>query len=215
MNKLLNYSFAEEVANVITHGLAFLASLLMFFYFIDIIPLEYSYGQKTAIIIYSLTLMLMFLSSTLYHAANNPLAKQFLKRLDHCSIYLLIAGTYTPLLTIFIPGTMSIIILAAVWLMAVIGIFFKIFFIGRFKKISITTYLLMGWLGVLLINKINKVLDPAGIYLILAGGIAYSVGVVFYINKRIPFNHAIWHCFVIMGALSHCWFIAKYVLQGT
>ena len=185
MNKLLNYSFAEEVANVITHGLAFLASLLM------------------------------FLSSTLYHAANNPLAKQFLKRLDHCSIYLLIAGTYTPLLTIFIPGTMSIIILAAVWLMAVIGIFFKIFFIGRFKKISITTYLLMGWLGVLLINKINKVLDPAGLYLILAGGIAYSVGVVFYINKRIPFNHAIWHCFVIMGALSHCWFIAKYVLQGT
>ena len=215
MNKLLNYSFAEEVANVITHGLAFLASLLMFFYFIDIIPLEYSYGQKTAIIIYSLTLMLMFLSSTLYHAANNPLAKQFLKRLDHCSIYLLIAGTYTPLLTIFISGTISIIILAAVWLMAVIGIFFKIFFIGRFKKISITTYLLMGWLGVLLINKINKVLDPAGLYLILAGGIAYSVGVVFYINKRIPFNHAIWHCFVIMGALSHCWFIAKYVLQGT
>ncbi|MDG1126562.1 MAG: hemolysin III family protein, partial [Hellea sp.] len=121
MNKLLNYSFAEEVANVITHGLAFLASLLMFFYFIDIIPLEYSYGQKTAIIIYSLTLMLMFLSSTLYHAANNPLAKQFLKRLDHCSIYLLIAGTYTPLLTIFISGTISIIILAAVWLMAVIG----------------------------------------------------------------------------------------------
>ena len=212
MNKLLNYSFAEEVANVITHGLAFLASLLVFFYFIDIIPLEYSYGQKTAIIIYSLTLMLMFLSSTLYHAVNNPLAKQFLKRLDHCSIYLLIAGTYTPLLTIFIPGTMSIIILVAVWLMAVIGIFFKIFFIGRFKKISITTYLLMGWLGVLLINKINKVLDPAGLYLILAGGIAYSIGVVFYINKRIPFNHAIWHCFVIMGAFIHCWFIAENVL---
>ena len=156
--------------------------------------------------------MLMFLSSTLYHAVNNPLAKQFLKRLDHCSIYLLIAGTYTPLLTIFIPGTMSIIILAAVWLMAVIGIFFKIFFIGRFKKISITTYLLMGWLGVLLINKINKVLDPAGLYLILAGGIAYSIGVVFYINKRIPFNHAIWHCFVIMGAFIHCWFIAENVL---
>ena len=212
MNKLLNYTFAEEVANVITHGLAFLASLLVFFYFIDIIPLEYSYGQKTAIIIYSLTLMLMFLSSTLYHAANNPSVKQFLKRLDHCSIYLLIAGTYTPLLTIFIPGTMSIIILVAVWLMAVIGIFFKIFFIGRFKKISITTYLLMGWLGVLLINKINKVLDPAGLYLILAGGIAYSVGVVFYINKRIPFNHAIWHCFVIMGAFIHCWFIAENVL---
>ncbi|MDG1522992.1 MAG: hemolysin III family protein [Hellea sp.] len=212
MNKLLNYTFAEEVANVITHGLAFLASLLVFFYFIDIIPLEYSYGQKTAIIIYSLTLMLMFLSSTLYHAANNPSVKQFLKRLDHCSIYLLIAGTYTPLLTIFIPGTMSIIILVAVWLMAVIGIFFKIFFIGRFKKISITTYLLMGWLGVLLINKINKVLDPAGLYLILAGGIAYSVGVVFYINKHIPFNHAIWHCFVIMGAFIHCWFIAENVL---
>jgi len=127
MDKLLNYTFAEEVANVITHGLAFLASLLVFFYFIDIIPLEYSYGQKTAIIIYSLTLMLMFLSSTLYHAVNNPSVKQFLKRLDHCSIYLLIAGTYTPLLTIFIPGTMSIIILAAVWLMAVIGIFFKMF----------------------------------------------------------------------------------------
>ena len=212
MDKLLNYTFAEEVANVITHGLAFLASLLVFFYFIDIIPLEYSYGQKTAIIIYSLTLMLMFLSSTLYHAANNPSVKQFLKRLDHCSIYLLIAGTYTPLLTIFIPGTMSIIILVAVWLMAVIGIFFKIFFIGRFKKISITTYLLMGWLGVLLINKINKVLDPAGLYLILAGGIAYSVGVVFYINKHIPFNHAIWHCFVIMGAFIHCWFIAENVL---
>ena len=133
------------------------------------------------------------------------------QQLDHCSIYLLIAGTYTPILTIVIPGTISRLILLTVWIMAAVGIVFKIFFIGRFKKISIGFYLAMGWLSVLLINKIFQNLGFSGISLILAGGVAYSAGVVFYINKRIPFNHALWHCFVIVGAFIHFYFIAKNV----
>ena len=207
----MTYSSSEEFANVVTHGLAFIVSLLAFFYLIGVMPLELSISQKASIIIYGLSLMLMFLSSTLYHAVINPLIKQILKQLDHCSIYLLIAGTYTPILTIVIPGTISRLILLTVWIMAAVGIVFKIFFIGRFKKISIGFYLAMGWLSVLLINKIFQNLGFSGISLILAGGVVYSAGVVFYINKRIPFNHALWHCFVIVGAFIHFYFIDKYV----
>ena len=130
----MTYSSSEEFANVVTHGLAFIVSLLAFFYLIGVMPLELSISQKASIIIYGLSLMLMFLSSTLYHAVINPLIKQILKQLDHCSIYLLIAGTYTPILTIVIPGTISRLILLTVWIMAAVGIVFKIFLLDGLKK---------------------------------------------------------------------------------
>lgn len=209
------YSPREELANAITHGVGFFVAFAALIYMINVTPLEYSVRQKTGIVVYGISLMLMFLLSTLYHAVSHPKAKRVLKHFDHCAIYLLIAGTYTPMLTIALQSTLSEVVLIIVWVMALLGVIFKAFFAGRFKRFSVATYLLMGWLSVVVIYQLYQVLEIAGLLLLLAGGGAYSLGVIFYVNKRIPFNHAIWHCFVIVGALCHCWLIAGYVLPNS
>jgi len=180
-----------------------------------IAPLQLSAWQKAGVVVYGISLILMFLTSTLYHAVSHPRAKQVLRRFDHCAIYLLIAGTFTPLLTIPIESLSANVVLIIVWSMAVVGVVFKLFFTGRSKWISVGTYLLMGWLSVVVIYQLYQALPTAGFVLLLAGGFAYTVGVIFYVNKNTPFNHAIWHRFVFIGAISHCWLIAGHVLNGS
>jgi len=208
------YSPSEELANAITHGVGFMVAIAALVYMISVTPLEYSVQQKAGIVVYGVSLILMFLSSTLYHAISQPKAKQLFKRFDHCAIYLLIAGTYTPMLTIAIESPLSDLVLIVVWTMAVFGVVFKAFFAGRFKRFSVASYLVMGALSLLVIYQLYQVLDAAAFSLLLIGGSAYVVGVVFYVNKRIAFNHAIWHGFVCIGALSHCWLVAGYLLSG-
>lgn len=215
MSYLAPYSPREELANALTHGFGFLIAIAALVYMLSVTPLEHSARQKVGVVVYGVSLILMFLSSTLYHAVSHSKAKQILKRFDHCAIYLLIAGTYTPMLTITIQNTLSNVVLIVVWVMAVLGVVFKAFFTGRFERFSVVAYLVMGWLGVLVMNQLYLVLTTAGFILLLAGGAAYSVGVIFYVNKRIPFNHAIWHCFVFIGAMSHCWLIAGHVLNSS
>jgi len=214
MSYIAPYSPREEFANAITHGLGFFVAIAALVYMISVMPVEHSVRQKIGVIVYGVSLMLMFLSSTLYHAVSHEKAKKILKRFDHCAIYLLIAGTYTPMLTIAIPGALSNVVLIVVWTMAVFGVVFKAFFAGRFKRFSVCTYLVMGWLAVVVIYQLYQVLTTSGFVFLLLGGTAYSVGVIFYVNKRIPFNHAIWHCLVVVGAFCHCWLIANYVLTG-
>lgn len=208
------YSPREELANAITHGVGFFVAIAALVYMINVMSVEHSLWQKTGIVVYGISLILMFLSSTLYHATSHPKTKQLFKRFDHCAIYLVIAGTYTPMLTISIQGTLPDTLLVIVWSMALLGVIFKAFYAGRFKRFSIISYLIMGWLSVLVIYQLYQVLTLVAFILLLLGGAAYSVGVIFYINKRIPFNHAIWHGFVFIGAISHCWMIAGYVLAG-
>ncbi len=215
MSYLAPYSPREELANALTHGFGFLIAIAALVYMLSVTPLEHSARQKVGVVVYGVSLILMFLSSTLYHAVSHSKAKQILKRFDHCAIYLLIAGTYTPMLTITIQNTLSNVVLIVVWVMAVLGVVFKAFFTGRFERFSVVAYLVMGWLGVLVMNQLYLVLTTAGFILLLAGGAAYSVGVIFYVNKRIPFNHAIWHCFVFIGAMSHCWLIVGHVLNSS
>ena len=215
MSYLAPYSPREELANALTHGFGFLIAIAALVYMLSVTPLEHSARQKVGVVVYGVSLILMFLSSTLYHAVSHSKAKQILKRFDHCAIYLLIAGTYTPMLTITIQNTLSNVVLIVVWVMAVLGVVFKAFFTGRFERFSVVAYLVMAWLGVLVMNQLYLVLTTAGFILLLAGGAAYSVGVIFYVNKRIPFNHAIWHCFVFIGAMSHCWLIAGHVLNSS
>ena len=206
------YSAAEEFTNALTHGTGFLISVAALIYMFAIMPADYSLLQKTGAVAYGISLMLMFLTSTLYHAAKKPNVKDVLKRLDHSAIYLLIAGTYTPLLTISLNSLSATVLLIVIWSAALAGVIFKAFFAGRFEWFSVITYLAMGWAGVFVIYELFLVISPPGFVLLMVGGAAYSIGVIFYVSKSIVFNHAIWHCFVLIGALSHCWFVLEYVL---
>lgn len=211
------YSRREEFANAITHGIGCVIAVVavaVLVHMINATPLELGVWQKTGVVVYGISLISMFLTSTLYHAASHPGAKQLLKRCDHCAIYFLIAGSLTPLLTIPIQSLSATAVLITVWSMAVIGIVFKAFFAGRYKWLSVGSYLVMGWLSLAVIGQLYQALSTASFALLMGGGLAYSFGVIFYLNKNIPFNHAIWHCFVFVGAMSHCWLIAGLLRTG-
>jgi len=157
-------------------------------------------------------MILLFLASTLYHSATNEAKKTVLHRLDHCAIYLLIAGSYTPFLMITLHSSLSNILLIVVWLLAISGIVFKLYFIDQFPRTSLITYLLMGWLSIFAIYQIYQAAPIQLLILLVAGGVSYSVGTIFYAIKKIPYNHAIWHLFVLGGAAFHCWAIWQYVI---
>ena len=212
MSLVASYSPSEEAANALTHGAGLLLAVAALTHILHILPPQLTVGQATGVLIYSISLVLMFLASTLYHAVSQIRAKQILKRCDHCAIYLLIAGTATPLLTLAVQNRAASILLTVMWSMAVVGISFKFFFAGRFKLLSTATYLLMGALLLLASYPLYLALSPSGFALLLAGGVAYTVGAGFYLAQQILFNHAIWHCFVLAGAFSHCWLIVRFVL---
>jgi hemolysin III len=203
-NTLYEYSHKEEVANVITHGLGvFLGLLALYFMLLK------GYQQQVGSInlfglgIYGASIVLLFLASTLYHASRSELWRKRFKTADHCAIYTLIAGTYTPLLLLTLDTSKADGVLLAIWLLALGGIVFKTFFIGRFKAFSVILYLAMGWLCVAVMDELVNAMSTLGFNLLLGGGILYSLGVIFYVTKRIPYNHAIWHLFVLGGALAH------------
>jgi len=162
--------------------------------------------------IFGVTLIFLYSASTLYHSIQKPKAKSILKIIDHSCIYLLIAGTYTPFLLVTLRGALGWIMFGVIWSMAIIGVLFKIFFVHRFKIISTAAYLLMGWIIVFLIKPLIASLPAGGIILLIAGGLAYSLGVIFYAWKKLPFNHAIWHLFVLAGSICHFCAIIFYVL---
>ena len=207
------YSGAEEIANIVTHGIGVLISLLALGYIMVAMPSSYSFLQKSGVVVYGLTLVLMFSSSTLYHAVQGPF-RRVLRCFDHCAIYLLIAGTYTPILSILLDSQEASSLLAVLWISAFVGVIFKTFFTGRFEFLAVTTFIAMGGSAVLVMGQIKDALDPVGLMLLIVGGAAYIVGVVFYSIKAISFNHAIWHIFVLIGALTHCWLILGYVVSA-
>ncbi|WP_252010206.1 hemolysin III family protein [Ferrimonas sp. SCSIO 43195] len=209
------YSQGEEIANAITHGLGVAAAIVgLTLMLTKGIPVL-SAWDIAAVSIYGASMILLFLFSTLYHSISNPRAKKVFKRLDHCAIYLLIAGTYTPMMSISLEGWKADMILATIWSMAIAGVVFKAFFINRFKKLALTTYLVMGWLCLLVIYPLYQVLPSAGFHLLWIGGLCYSGGVVFYVAKKTPYTHAIWHLCVLAGAVCHCVAIAAYVIPSS
>jgi len=203
------YSVAEEIANSISHGIGFIFGIvglvLLLSQALD------SQANAVAITSYSLyggSMILLFLASTLYHAIPHPRAKSWLKKLDHCAIYLLIAGTYTPFLLVGLKSPLAHGLMVVIWCLALVGVLFKLFFVHRFEALSVITYLLMGWLSLVVIYQLAMKLSAGGVWLLAAGGIIYSLGVIFYVSKRIPYNHAIWHGFVLGGSICH--FLAIY-----
>lgn len=197
------YSLSEEIANSISHGLGVIAGVVGLIFMLLKGADHLTNIQLTGVIIYGVSLILLFLSSTLYHSVTHVGLKHKLKIADHCAIYCLIAGTYTPLMLISLQGQLSTIILTAIWSLAIGGILFKTLFIHRFKKLSLVLYLAMGWLCMTVIGDLTAAMSPLGFNLLLLGGLFYTLGVIFYVGKRIPYNHAIWHLFVLAGAMSH------------
>lgn len=203
------YSTDEERLNIITHAVGLLVAIVGLVYLI--IRAE-GVLAVTSVAIYGGTLILMFLSSTMYHSVSSQPLKSRLKLIDHSAIYLLIAGTYTPFLLVSLKGGVGIIGICVIWLIAVVGLLFKWFAGQRFNKASTIFYLLMGWLVVLLIYPLYQVIPSGGLWFLFAGGICFSVGVLFYTAKHKAFTHAIWHCFVVAGCACHFLSIYWYVI---
>ncbi|WP_144207284.1 PAQR family membrane homeostasis protein TrhA [Shewanella donghaensis] len=198
-----DYGVIEERANSITHGIGVIAGLVALIAMLIKANGQLNLTETIGVAVYGLSIVMLFLASTLYHSSKTPLWRKRFKMADHCAIYTLIAGTYTPLMLISLESEYASIILTAVWMLALGGIVFKTLFIGRFKALSVILYLVMGWLCVTIMSDLIKGMSDLGFNLLLAGGAFYSIGVIFYVNKRIPYNHAIWHLFVLAGALSH------------
>jgi hemolysin III len=203
------YSPLEERLNAISHGIGAIAATVGLVFLL--MRVDGIYGEL-ACLVYGISMILMFLSSTLYHSAKTPKVKAFFKVVDHSAIYLLIAGTYTPFMVLAISGWVGLTGMVIVWSIALVGITCKIFANQRFPKLSIITYLLMGWLAAFFIYPLYHALTTEGLWLLVAGGLCYTLGVLFYVAKKIQFTHAIWHVFVVAGCICHFFSIYYYVV---
>lgn len=202
----------EEVMNAVTHGIG---TVLAIAGLVVLTIFAYWYGTVWHIVsfsIYGTTLVLLYLASTLYHSFTNERIKYIFKILDHSAIYLLIAGTYTPFMLVPLHGTLGWTIFSLVWGFALIGIVFQIFFVKRFKFIATLCYLLMGWFIVIAIKPLLATLPIFGVIWLIIGGLFYTLGSAFYLWHKLPYNHAIWHLFVLAGSVSHFIAVFFYVL---
>ena len=214
-NRLIaqGYSLAEEIANSISHGIGCIFGIVgLVLLLTQAVEMRADITAITSYSLYGGSMILLFLASTLYHAIPHQKAKHWLKKFDHCAIYLLIAGTYTPFLLVGLKSPLAQGLMVVIWSLALAGIIFKLTIAHRFKVLSLITYLSMGWLSLVVIYQLATKLSAGGVWLLAAGGIVYSLGVIFYVSRRIPYNHAIWHGFVLGGSVLHFCAIYFYVM---
>lgn len=203
----------EEVLNTITHGAGLLASLAGAVTLVVMSMGSRNPLQVPSVVIYCTSLIAVYLTSTLYHAAQHPPTKSRLQVLDHCAIYLLIAGTYTPLVLLGVGGRLGWTLFAAVWTLAAVGIVFKYFFTGRMTLLSLATYLAMGWIAVFAAGPLMSALPSATVLWVLAGGLSYTLGSFVFLSNR-SWAHPLWHVFVMAGSTCHFLAIAGRVSAG-
>ena len=211
MTELLpRYSALEEGANSLTHGIGTVLAIVGLVVLLMVtIPTEDPW-QVVSASIYGTTLVFMFLASTLYHAIQPAPIRKVLRQIDHLAILYLIAGSYTPFTLINLRGVWGWSLFGVVWGLTLIGTVLQLSPARKIKALMVTLYLLMGWAVLVAIKPLIANMAPQGLTLLVAGGLAYSGGVVFYVNKRIPLNHAIWHLFVLAGATLHYFAILFY-----
>jgi hemolysin III len=198
-----SYSPAEEAANTLTHGLGLILSLIGLAVLVTFAGLRGDVWHVVSFAVFGASLVLLYLSSTLYHAFRRPRIKRFFKKMDHSAIFLLIAGTYTPFMLVSLRGPWGWSIFGAIWGLALLGIILKWLRIYHFRRLSLVLYLGMGWLCIVALKEMLIHVPPAGLYLLLAGGLCYTGGVVFYVLKSLRFGHAVWHLFVLAGSVFH------------
>lgn len=201
----------EEFYNALTHGIGAILGLIGL---VMLIVFETSKANYSlfSVIVYGLSIIILFSASTLYHTIRVEKLKHKFRVIDHISIYLLIAGTYTPVLLITLQDSLGWTLFWTVWGIALFGIVLKLFFTGRFEVFSTLLYLVMGWLIIFDFSTLNDLMAPRGIYWLAAGGAAYTIGIVFYAMSSKPYFHVIWHVFVLVGAISHFMMVFGYVI---
>jgi len=203
------YPWAEEIANSLSHGVGLIFGIVgLVLLLVQAVGDNASAMAITSYSLYGGSMILLYLASTLYHAIPHQKAKYWLKKFDHCAIYLLIAGTYTPFLLVGLNSPLAKGLMAVIWGLALFGVIFKLAFAHRFEVLSLVTYLTMGWLSLIVIYQLATKLSLGGVALLALGGVVYTLGVIFYASKRFRFGHAIWHGFVLGG--SACHFLAIY-----
>ncbi len=206
------YSLGEEIANAITHGIGAALSVAALVLLATFAALYGDVWRVVSVSIYGATLILLYLFSTLYHGIQHPRAKEVLRVLDHSAIFLLIAGTYTPLALVTLHGPWGWAIFGVIWGIALVGIVLNAFLMKKLNWLFIILYVVMGWTAVVAIKPLIAMMPTGGLAWMGIGGLIYTAGVAFYAIKKIPFNHAIWHLFVLGGSICHFFGIFYYVL---
>jgi len=209
---LEGYSPPEERANVITHGIGFLLSLTGCFLLVKRALRSGDAWHLTSFVIFGVSLVILYLASVLYHALPGKEAKKILRKIDHSAIYVLIAGTYTPFLLTNLRGKTGWIMFCIIWAFAVTGILLKLTTEIRSKWVSAGIYLIMGWMAVFIYNSMRENLPERSLVFLAIGGFFYTAGVIFYVWKKMPFHHAVWHVFVMAGSLCH-YFSIYFILK--
>ena len=209
-----DYSLAEEIAHSVTHGIGIVLSIVGLAVLVAFAALKGTAWHIVGCSVFGATMVLAYTASTVYHAipAMHPRAKRVLRVLDHSAIYLLIAGTYTPFTLVTLRGPWGWTLFGVVWGLAVVGIIFQATNLGKLRVVSVLFYVGMGWMVLIAMRPLLRVLDPGGLALLFAGGVAYTAGLAFYAWKRMPYHHAIWHGFVLAGSLLHFFAVLFYVV---
>lgn len=205
------YTIGEEIAHSVTHGIGVALSIAGL---VILVVIAAKYGdvyQVVSFSVYGATLILLYLASTLYHSFQNPRVKQIFQKMDHAAIYLLIAGTYTPFLLVGIRGPLGWTLFGIIWGLAALGVSFKALFIDRFEKLSTLAYVLMGWLCVIALKQMSMNIETGGLILLGAGGVVYTLGVIFYAMTKVRYSHAVWHLFVLGGSICHYFAVLFYL----
>lgn len=205
------YSRREEVANAVTHGIGAVLSIAALALLVVYASLNGTAWHVVSFSIYGATMLLLYFNSTMVHSLREGKAKDFFEFLDHSSIYLFIAGTYTPFMLVAIRGPLGWTLFGIAWGIAVFGVIFKAFFVKRFLFMSTIFYIAMGWMIVIAWGPLTQAVASGGIILLVLGGVLYTLGTVFYVWRGFPYHHAIWHLFVLAGTVLHFFVVLLYI----
>lgn len=208
------YSFGEELAHAVTHGLGVVLAITGLCVLVVRASLYGDTRHVVACSVFGATLVMMYAASTLYHSIPLPRARHVLRVIDHSLIFFLIAGTYTPFTLVTLQGPWGWSLFGFTWGLAVVGVGLKIFTTGRYEKLSLAVYLMMGWCALVAVKPLVERVEPGGLLMLAAGGLVYSGGVAFYTWERLRYHHAIWHLFVLGGSVLHWFTVYYYVLPG-
>lgn len=211
MANTYTYSRREEVANAVTHGIGAALSVAALVILIVFSSMKGTAWHVVSFTIYGITMLLLYTSSTLVHAWKDGKVKDLFEIFDHSSIYLFIAGSYTPLLFIAVRGTLGWTLFGIIWGIALFGVIFKAFFTKKFLFMSTIFYIAMGWLIVIAWQPLMAAIPTGGIVLLVAGGLMYTLGTLFYVWRGFPYHHAIWHLFVLAGSILHFFMVLLYL----
>ncbi|MFY0781639.1 hemolysin III family protein [Peribacillus simplex] len=206
------YTKKEEVVNAITHGVGVLLSIAALVFLIIFSVQKGSPWHVVISVIYGVSMLLLYISSTLVHSFPEGKTKDIFEIFDHSAIYIFIAGTYTPIMLLVIQGSLGWTLLAIIWGVAIIGVVFKAFYVKKFLFLSTILYIAMGWMIVIVWGPLSATMPTAGIHLLIAGGLLYTFGAIFYVWRAFPFHHAVWHVFVLGGSVTHFFAVLFYIL---